>query len=851
MSFLNTVPAGANGRIVVREGHFVEEMTGRPLRFLGTNLVAGMNFPTHEDAQEVSARMAKYGINIVRLHHMDNNWNLAGGSGIWRANDSRKLELDPAQLDKLDYLVAQFKKHGIYVNINLKVSKSLTEADGFPASIKQLSAYQKRVDQFDRRMIDLQKDFARRLLAHVNPYTGLSYAQDPVVAVVEINNENSLVDSSGTALGAGLGSLPQPFRADLAKLWSAWLARRYADDAALTRAWAVAIPADLPAPLVPKAKWSVSHQGGANASLVAQDTGDGTIAEPAQVQITNVDGVDWHAQLHATQVNLRQDQTYTLSFRAKSSVPRDINVSVMRDQGDYRNLGLSRRVKLDTPWQDVPLTFTARSIVQDQTRITFNLGSAPSTVWIDNLKLEAGAPGAGLRPGESLAKANLDIPEAHFGRQQSDWVRFLLDTEHAYALEMRRFLRDELGVKATIINSQIGWGGITGYEREAEMDFTDHHAYWQHPRFPGKPWDRSNWTIGNTSLVNAWASGQRGTLDGLAMTRQFGRPFAVSEYDHAAPSDFAAECMPLFAGLAALQDWDAIYSFDYGSYGQAANPTRIGSFFDHGSHPAKFAFYPAAAMIFRAGLLPPAQAQYLLQLPSRPYEQMAQVGSAWSKAKTPTDIAQFLTHRWAVEPTPATPVEQPTLVTTLQERKSESTAARLDKVDDGGVFIAYAPAAVIVVGMVGGQTIQAGDITLTFGACPNNFAALTLTVMDRQPLVQSQRILLTLLSQAENQEMGWNATRTSVSNQWGRGPTLVTAPTAMVTFKTAGLRRVYALDATGQRVHEMPTQFTKGAPGVPGAPETAGAPAAPDGAGLLQFQADPKYAAVWYEVTAP
>src|SRR6185437_2268129 len=74
VSFLNVKPAGAHGGIVVKDGHFAEANTGRRVRFLGVNLAAHSAFPSHEDAEKVAARLAKYGVNIVRLHHMDNDF---------------------------------------------------------------------------------------------------------------------------------------------------------------------------------------------------------------------------------------------------------------------------------------------------------------------------------------------------------------------------------------------------------------------------------------------------------------------------------------------------------------------------------------------------------------------------------------------------------------------------------------------------------------------------------------------------------------------------------------------------------------------------------------------------------
>ncbi len=50
----------------------------------------------------------------------------------------------------------------------------------------------KGVTLFDPNLIALQEEYASQLLTHVNPYTGLPLVDDPVMAMVEIVNENSL-----------------------------------------------------------------------------------------------------------------------------------------------------------------------------------------------------------------------------------------------------------------------------------------------------------------------------------------------------------------------------------------------------------------------------------------------------------------------------------------------------------------------------------------------------------------------------------------------------------------------------------------------------------------------------------
>jgi len=70
---------------------------------------------------------------------------------------------------------------------------------------------------FDERLIELQKEYAQQLLGHLNPYTKLKYTDDPAVAIVEINNENS-IDVGYVA--------PSPFYAhELTSIYNSWLAK--------------------------------------------------------------------------------------------------------------------------------------------------------------------------------------------------------------------------------------------------------------------------------------------------------------------------------------------------------------------------------------------------------------------------------------------------------------------------------------------------------------------------------------------------------------------------------------------------------------------------------------------------
>ena len=238
MSHILEAPAGKYGRIRVADGHFVNDR-GR-VRLNATNLTGPANFPTHEEAERLAARLARFGINCVRLHYFDGsylkgNFMLTEQQGIMDHSGETRRKFNPAQRDRMDYLVSEFKKRGIYVNINLHVARALGPADGIPSGAGDRN---KGFNLFYPPLIALQKEYAKELLSHVNPYTGMSYLKDPVVAMVELNNEESLIRKY---VAAGiLDSRNDEYGKCFKKLWSDWLVKKYGTTEKVREAWNLA-----------------------------------------------------------------------------------------------------------------------------------------------------------------------------------------------------------------------------------------------------------------------------------------------------------------------------------------------------------------------------------------------------------------------------------------------------------------------------------------------------------------------------------------------------------------------------------------------------------------------------------
>lgn len=252
LSFLHDPPAGKHGFVTVGgDGHLQFE-DGTPARFFGVDIGGANACPTKQVAATTAARLARVGINMVRLHAVD-----AGYARLIDYDRADSRHLNAEALDRYDYFVAELKKHGIYCYFDLLDYRKFMDADG----VKEASKFErpwtnsiKGASCYDPRMIELQKEYATQLLTHRNPYTGNRYVDEPAMALLEITNENSVFYMSNTQL-----TLPAYFD-DLRQRWNAWLLERHGGRAGLARAW--------------------TNAAGECALLAAEDPAKGTVLFP-------------------------------------------------------------------------------------------------------------------------------------------------------------------------------------------------------------------------------------------------------------------------------------------------------------------------------------------------------------------------------------------------------------------------------------------------------------------------------------------------------------------------------------------------------------------------------------------
>ncbi len=94
-------PAGKHGWVRPQGEGFVFEKTGKPVRFFGINIVAGANFPTHEQAEDMAELLSQMGVNMTRHHHADAPW---ATHNFFGKGPSTHANWTPSSMDRFDYL---------------------------------------------------------------------------------------------------------------------------------------------------------------------------------------------------------------------------------------------------------------------------------------------------------------------------------------------------------------------------------------------------------------------------------------------------------------------------------------------------------------------------------------------------------------------------------------------------------------------------------------------------------------------------------------------------------------------------------------------------------------------------
>lgn len=852
-------PAGRRGFVRAAGAEFVDDRG--PRHFTGTNICFSGCFPEHGKAEQMAADLARFGFNLVRLHYVHHKFP---PNKLYASPDSF---IEPAQLEKFDYLFSRLKQRGIYVYMQLNIARKFGRASGFENADK-LPWYNNGIDNIEPRMIALQKKYVRDLLTHVNPYTGLAYKDDPAIATLELANENSVVVNW---YKGKLDNLPSPYAELFQKLWNDWLRKKYGTTAALGRAWGCRAD-PLGEEMIPDGRFPRTPAGAKNYPAWGLQQDDASRArweiaagEPARENICRLSierlGKSPNIPQFFRRLAITEKTQYNLSFRLRASQASQVSVRVSQDHNPWHVCGFRTRLDAGPEWREYSYQFRA-DMTDPKVRLVFADFAAGVTVEIAGLSFRAGGR-QGLEENETLESGTVPLPKpsgpprCHLPGILADMSDFLFDCEDAYFQQMYRTVKD-VGAVQPVAGTQLGYGFCYPM---GKLDYCDAHGYWCHPAAPGGgAWTNPNmrkwWFVRNLALVNC--APERSTIAQLAIRRIANRPYTVSEYDHPHQNFYAAEGNPMLFALGAFQDWSGIMHFAWTH--DDDDPPSLSGYFDMKANPVKQVHMPACYAMFTRGDVRrgPGQYGYLLSMTERKerelcaaaarpdtYHQSASLFEPDSSLALAVFAGTDLTDLSARAPAVAKPISSwgdlPATMGSPERKWIRNEFGELFWDCDatkGACFTVDTPNTKIFTGFVRGRSFAFRGLTLKPGPTRLDWATISLVktrghAAGQGELAQGNYLLaasgLMQNSGAVLKQVG----DASVSTAAGYGGSIGTAPIlcegipATLTLKApADKVRLFALDANGDRARKIPAGGTAEA----------------------RLEIGPQYRTLWYEL---
>lgn len=420
------------------------------------------------------------------------------------------------------------------------------------------------------------------------------------------------------------------------------------------------------------------------------------------------------------------------------------------------------------------------------------------------------------------------------------WNEFLSDLQIATDRRMREHIRS--------LGCLVPLSGTNWFAQQAitfarnEHDYADSHAYHDHPSFPVK-----SWTLPIDFSQQSPAQTLAFVMRGRMPHRILGKPFASTEVRYCWPNMYRAQSGIMTSAYASLQDWDAIYAFDYSS--------RLQTDFSHPSSnllalvhdPVDLLSDRIGAVIFRRGDVRPADSSVVFSVSketafkgtqSKPasfpdvFNQIGlitRIGASITDPQSILDSQRGEPHRTqaVVMDAPAKPsgnriypANTPNLLTRLEKdgvipRNSVDLNKGIFRSANGQIELQRNPGLLKVIseqselfalensGTVDGRQVSVEN--------KHSFGAFFVVATDGQPINQSKRLLVMHLTDAVPSGTRFSGEARTRVERFGQAPFLVRRGEANITIRpqeTGGAWKAWAIDASGARLAKAELQQT-------------------------------------------
>jgi len=407
--------------------------------------------------------------------------------------------------------------------------------------------------------------------------------------------------------------------------------------------------------------------------------------------------------------------------------------------------------------------------------------------------------------------------------------RFLWETQQATMVKMTKFLREELGVRA-LITGVNGWTDEWGTQAvRTQLDYVDNHWYWDHPVFLEKEWSLPS--RGGANGESAIA--QAGSLHEKSLTRLLDRPFTISEFNYGAPNKCAGEGGLLTGAFAAIQGWAGLWRFTYSSDRETVMGGGASDYFDLVNDPLRLASERVGMALFlredlaeapRAVAITGTAEDYLSRSGVRSSGELTKLG--WT-VRMGTLVGATLAEPGGLEMAVTGSPENAYLPGLVKLARQHGLIPAANETDAGAGIYESAGREIRLetnTGIVSvntnrtaalagpaGTSRKMGPVSISIG---KTWSMVSLISLDRAPLAESGKILVTHLTDLKNTGEVFRGQDMAVLEDWGKGPWLVRSGKATVKIARArppsGIE-VWRLSLVGQRTRQVPAEFVNGA----------------------------------------
>ena len=399
---------------------------------------------------------------------------------------------------------------------------------------------------------------------------------------------------------------------------------------------------------------------------------------------------------------------------------------------------------------------------------------------------------------------------------------------------MVEFIREQ-GVTCILADSNMLTGPMLSVMRSG-YDFVDNHVYWAGP----------SGTYDVPSVCSQRSAVSHGTSpDEIFLTRLYGKPFSVSEFDFCKPNVFRAEGPLMMASYAGLQGWDMLCQFAWSHWNGDITKDLVANHFNIANDCVKALSNQLGAALFRSGSVRPAPAALVTVIGSADGLIAGQEYSMSLSRLGRVVRLGGIVGNGTDDPMKSLPPDTVALIDTgdnFPEYRGKLPV--LDARRKGNDFLAKLKALRVVPDDL--INLDSGRLDGANGQIFSNIRKQTFSVLtpeceafilpsgencsgkfwqvrnlkgrgvfaalsrDGRPLAESRRILLFHLTDTQAFKAKFSSPEMTLIERWGQLPHMAAAGTAEVSFPAGEGAELYALDTAGRRLAPVPLTLREG-----------------------------------------